>query len=203
MIKIDRNAVLQVNAIIITGLLLLLTLQTLGAPLYEKQVSNSIAQMNDIGIKANTMHNLYTKNCTESNSTSYFTFLNSTEVVNLCKKWEIELVKLEEEADVLAVYVTGFHILENNTASNLVKTVIWGPILSKILTGIMILPFIVSSLTEIFRNEPTTHASILSTVIFGIGFVVLLIGIVMITIWINCSIPNPILECWGSSQQIN
>jgi len=61
MTKIDRNTVLQVNAIIITGLLILLTLQSLGSPLYVKQVADSISQINDMGVKVNALHNLYTK----------------------------------------------------------------------------------------------------------------------------------------------
>jgi len=190
MTKIDRNTVLQVNAIIITGLLILLTLQSLGSPLYEKQVANSIAQINDMGIKVNALHNLYTKKCTELNGTLSFTFLNSTEVVNQCKKWEIELVELKEESDVLAKYATGFYILENNTASDLVKLIIWAPWATKIVTAVMILPFIASSFTEIIRKEPNTHASKLSTVIFGIGFAVLFIGIIIIIVWTSYSVPN-------------
>lgn len=99
---------------------------------------------------------------------------------------------------MLARYLESLRILENNMVSITVQSAMWSRLV-KIVTMIMIIPFILSMIVEIMRQKPEIHVSKASVTILGLGFIVLLIGTIIIVGMMNCSVPNPLWQCGKSS----
>lgn len=193
---LERNNLIQVNAIIITGLLILLSLSSLSSPIYETQIVNSLDRMADMGIKFNQINQLYDEYCIKQ--TKEFSFLNSSDVVNQCKIWEVKLIEATKESKILANNLESAHILTNNTANFNAQSAIWAPWFVKILVSFMLVPFIASILFEIARKDVKETASKISMISFAFGLFGLLIGFMIITNMLNCSVPQPAL--WDCSR---
>lgn len=182
-----RNDIIQVNVIIITGLLILLSFQSLGSSIYETLVSNSLGRMADLGIEFNKVKNLYDAHCKDQTNTS-FAFLNSTDVKDLCKKWEIEKEETHQESTAAYNYFVSMGILKDNTATSNGLMIMWGPLYVKMLIGAIIMPFIVSILSEL-KNKSQECASKFGMIFFTVGMIALLFGILAIIIMMNLTAP--------------
>ncbi|MDE1769027.1 MAG: hypothetical protein KGI28_00555 [Thaumarchaeota archaeon] len=184
----DRNTLIQVNAIIIAGLLILLSLQSLSSPIYETQVIDSLKRMADDGIQFNKINNLYNEHCVNPlNST--FTFLNSTDVKNMCKQWEVQKDEQHQEGLVLYKYLVTWGVLKNNMVTPSVWTLIWAPMFAKITVAGILLPFIFSISYEVLRKSPDGNVSRLSVVSFAIGMGLLFIGLIIFMLATNSTAP--------------
>ena len=190
----DRNNLIQVNVIIITGLLVLLGFQSLGSPIYESQVIQSFDRMAEMGIKYNTIKNQYEDNCLNSQNNS-FQYLNSTDVENLCRSLEIQYDEVKHESKVLTTSLESWGVLKDNTATTGAKISLWGPLVIKIATLFMLFPFIFSTISETVRKTNTSDASDLSKSLFVVGLFGLIVGILFISGLINCSMPEPFWKC--------
>lgn len=113
---LNRNILIQVNATIIAGLLILLSFQSLSSPIYETQVANSLNRMDDDEMEFNEVNNLYNEHCVNPMNNT-FTFLNSTDVKNLCKQWEIQKDEVHQHGLVLYKNLEMWGVLKNNTVT--------------------------------------------------------------------------------------
>lgn len=189
---LDRNNIIQVNVIIITGLLILLSLQSLSSPIYDTTVVDSLNRMADDGIEYNKINDLYNKYCSKSTDLT-FTFLDSTDVNEMCKKLEIEKIEIDTHGDVLYKYLESFSILKDNKVTTNAWITIWGPYYAKMITIIIMIPFIISTLIEIKTkhdvNELNNEVSKWSLILFSFGMVFLLVGVVLIMLMIYYTAP--------------
>ena len=189
---LDRNNILQVNVIIITGLLILLSLQSLSSPIYDAQVTDALVRMADDGIEYNKIHDLYDEYCLKPTNT-HTTFLNSTDIHEMCKRLEMEKIEIDKHGDVLYKYLESFSILKNNTVTSNAWITMWGSYYAKIITVIIMIPFIISTLVEIGKKSKTDEldkeVSKSALGWFSFGMKVLLVGIILIMLMIFLTAP--------------
>ena len=186
---LNRDVLIQVNATIIAGLLILLSFQSLSSPIYETQVVNSLNRMDEDGMQFNEINNLYNEHCLNPMNNT-FTFLNSSDVKNLCKKWEIQKDETHQHGLVLYQNLEMWGVLKNNAVTPNAWTVIWSPLYAKMAVGLILIPFVSSILFEVVRKTPTNiDTSVFSVASFVIGLVLLLIGLGIFIIVANSTPP--------------
>lgn len=189
---LDKSTLIQVNVIIITGLLILLSLQSLSASIYEGVVTDSLQRMADSGIEYNTVHNLYNEYCSNQSNQS-FKYLDSNDVNEFCKNLETRTIEVDKQGDVLYKYLESFSILKDNSVTSNAWITMWGSYYAKIISVIVMIPFIISTLIET-RNkstngEPSNGATSSGLNWFRIGMVILLIGILLILAMVYFTAP--------------
>lgn len=144
--------------------------------MYETVVSDSFKRMADDGITYNSVNNLYNEYCLNPTKAN-LTYLNSTDVKDLCKKLEIEKIEADQHGNALYKYLESINVLKNNTATPSVNLIMWGPMYAKIAAGIVMMLFVISILFEVVRKTNDTNASGFSLGSFVVGIVFLLIWI--------------------------
>ncbi|MEO9307002.1 MAG: hypothetical protein ABI342_01670 [Nitrososphaera sp.] len=198
---LDGKTMIQVNATIITGLLILLSLQSISSPIYDTVVINSLNRMVDDGIDYNKIHDLYNNYCLNPKNSTY-TFLNSSDIKEMCKKLEIQKLEIDQHGQTLYKSLEAYSILKNNSITSNALFTIWGPYYAKIITILIIIPFVLSTLVEILRRRMSNESnpqepSEYSLALFVIGLIALLIGITIIGIlmwytapWQSLTVPK-------------
>lgn len=189
---LDRNTMVQVNATIITGLLILLSLQSISSPIYDTVVINSLSRMYDDGIDFSQIHDLYNKYCSNPQNSTY-SFLNLTDVKEMCKKLEMQKLEVDQHGQSLYKFLEAYGILKNNYVTSNAWFTIWGPYYAKIITITIMIPFVLSTLVEIWirreTSESSKESSIHSFTLFKVGLIALLIGITTIGVLIWYTAP--------------
>lgn len=192
MVLSSKN-VLSIDVTIIMGLLILLSFQSVGSPIYEKMFSNFSSDLINIASKLNGTDILIEKYC-NSDTELELKFLDESDILEKCKEWESQKIELEEfgEAELNVAELMNLYNRENPEASKASSYILWGGVYVKFATVLMIIPFTISAIIESLVGfySRKSDSSGIGTLFMIIGFGGIIIGMGYILYLTGCAIPN-------------
>jgi hypothetical protein len=190
---LTSKTVLSVDATIIIGLLILLSFQSVGSPIYEQVISDFSADLVYLASQLNGTDILIEKYC-GSDTQVNTTFVSKSDILEKCKEWELQKIEIEGFAKAELNIASAIQIFdsEDHEISKTTHYVIAGGIYVKIVTVLMILPFAVSAIIESlagFYNRSDDSSGI-GTLSMILGFGGIIIGMIYILFIMICSSPK-------------
>ena len=184
----SSSEVVQINATVIIGLLILLSFQSFGT-IVDKTVDHFYIEFEELLLEIEKLDNLVT-NCEnpDEQQFDYWKFVSEDD----CSMWGKDLVESQAKMESLWAFLVEKDLAdEDGGYSSLLILSIAGMVFVNIINLVMIIPFAISSIIEI-RNSiiganEQNNASKKSVKIMLIGFVILILGIMMISIMMSCS----------------
>lgn len=194
--SLTSNDILLTNATIITGLIILLTLQSITSPLWEKQLDDYLTDTRNAGIEIVTIQGLVEEHCT-FNDTSGQVLGKTPEYQEKCFNWVIRDDELNKRVEAWTNFTGSMQLTTADNNLNLTPSITarfasTGLPWINLTNIIMILPFAISSLVELLhkvRRNDGRNASQLSVISTIIGFGTLIGGFIFILGILQCANP--------------
>lgn len=191
--NISLSTVLQVDATIIAGLIILLTLQSLSSPFYQKEVGDATTQITNLALDDETTKNLIKEYCTPTTDTSNKLALNNqSELQQKCDQWKLESAELQSRFDAWRTIWSENHVFGNNGSIEPLKLASSGLFFTNTITIMMIFPFALSAVRVLsykLKQKDENHTDALSIKLMMTGFIVLIFGLIVILLLIGCASP--------------
>jgi hypothetical protein len=190
---VTSNTLLQIDATIITGLIILLTLQSVSTPLWQKQVDDYVTTLRDLRIQIGAINDMMKEYCSENTNSSINSILgNTTDIQTRCNAWALQSDELDKRVENWNDYGKNIGLDINGTFVPSVATsnTVRANYLVDQIAIVMIVLFGISMLIEIiskFKKTDRHDASTLAMVCTSCAFAVLIGGFLYIFFVIGCS----------------
>ena len=196
-LSLTSSDILLTNATIITGLIILLTLQSLTSPIWEKQLDDYLTDIRNSGIEIVTIQGLMEEYC-NFNDSSGQVLGKTPEYQENCFNWAIRESELNIHVHAWTNFTKSLQLTTADNNLNLTPSIAArfatsGLPLVNLINIAMIVPFSTSSLVELlhkFRKTDGQNASQLSVYLTIIGFAILIVGFISILEIMQCANPS-------------
>ena len=194
--SLSSNSILQVNVTIISGLIILLTLQSITSPVWQKQIDDYVTDTRNISIEIITVQNLMEKYC-NFNDTLPEVSGKTSQYNQKCIDWQIQEDELNNRAQAWTNSTRSMQIttrVNDFAPSSTAVVAVNGIYKINVVNVIMILPFALSSIIELMykikNSGDEKNASRLSVILTIIGFGIIIAGFVYILNILQCASPS-------------
>jgi len=180
---LSRGEILQINATVITGLLILLTFQSVSPTITSTEVEQFVNDLNKLSIEEKKLTILHSQCETSTKPYSNQQIIDSNQM-SLCDNFGIRAGELSLEMTALKKWgLASGYFSPDGRLSNYVGFSLLTPSIIAGINIIMIFPFIISSIHEVYsaRKDKTNKTeSVWGLRLLIIGFIVLILGFAII-----------------------
>lgn len=193
MSHLTNSQVVQIDATIITGLIILMTLQSISPPFFQRQSEDVFGHIRDLTVEGDKLHSLVKEYCSPQINGTGQIEIGEPYYHQKCINWLDRFDELEKELDGWNNVGKQMGVLENNqTLAQSTKYAFNGLLFVNYITIFMILPFVVSAILGLTKKENQNKDNSASKVSIGFliaGFIMIFIGLILIYGVMACSSP--------------
>ena len=173
-----RELVMQIDATVIIGIIILMTFQSFSSNAFEKQFGEIITEYRHEYAQYYATSVLY-EECEPKDS-------------ERCKEFEMDLKEIELRQNGTENWVKDLDIAEDfpKFVSNVTFFSIGGSLIANVINLTMVLPFAISAIIEsirVLKGDKDSEASRGGIVAMMIGFGMVIVGFVMVIILMGCA----------------